>query len=651
MDETIPRDYVTTLEAKVASLTKELEQLKSNQAAVEGVAGESVGHESAGLPGEDAAVNAIAPSTEAPTDLRDWMTTSLGRVVCEPLNQPQFFGVSSGITLARLVLAAIRTDNPPTASAAATAAHEQLPGESVPERAPVSAHTPAQQAVLPPESVARHLAQVYFEYQTPHFPIIDRARVEQAIQGAYRERGSQPPISDIIRSRDLFTTFMVSAIALCNVHHPSGARPPQSEECFHSALSEVDKVFSSAKTLESLQSVLLVCQYVALCPSKGSLWLLTGTAVRMAVDLGLHWETEEFKRLTPPELLEERRRLWWSGYLMDRLMCITLGRPFAMADQGINVDLPTASALETPSGQATFIAQAHNCVIRLAQLESEIKHVLYSQFRGSSLAYPRANYGLWLVDIQARLTEWYESVPSASGIGEVQSSVFANPAYWSAIYNNALLLLYRPNPIAPRPSLEAIYGSFEAASKVIDSIRSLHRARQLDIAWKWVHHLFMAGLAVLYAVWSSEDLRSLTGTRNTISTLQTCGSTLSALSERWDGAAGCRDAFEALSSATVDWLVTSSAEETQRSRLEFEQQLSDLRQQVPPAFSDEMLQAAATDPMMMLSTSNFAFGFGENLNSAAEWPVLQQDIDWQDWRFGGVMPGARNDLTNYGYPE
>ncbi|KAF2633251.1 hypothetical protein BU25DRAFT_2478 [Macroventuria anomochaeta] len=77
--------------------------------------------------------------------------------------------------------------------------------------------------------------------------------------------------------------------------------------------------------------------------------------------------------------------------------------------------------------------------------------------------------------------------------------------------------------------------------------------------WKWTH-LFMAGLALLYCVWDSQGLRDQIDLKTCILILQTCAPTLSATSERWSGAVGCRDAFEALSTITTDWLITDSAE-------------------------------------------------------------------------------------------
>ncbi|KAF2799762.1 hypothetical protein K505DRAFT_230317 [Melanomma pulvis-pyrius CBS 109.77] len=596
----IPRNYVATLEAQIASLARENEKLRGQNLVLarssEPTTVPSAQHEA---------------GDTSPIDSPDWMSSSLGRIVCEPSNQPRFLGVSSGITLARLVMAAIRVEELPTVK---QPLHQQQP----------TSYTPTARASLPPRHAANHLVEVYFQYQMPHLPIVERSQVEQAIENAYASVGEQQ-VYNRETSKDIFTAYIVFAIALCNVHHPSGERPPQSVDCFHSAIGEITNVFMYTKShLETLKAVLLLCQYIALCPSKGSLWLLAGTALRLAIDLGLHWETEEHRLHLSLGLLNERRRLWFSTYLFDRMLCITLGRPFGISDHSTYVELPSPQITESRQNVHPFVAhtrRAHNHMIRIAQLESEIKHVLYSHFQGPSLAYPRANYAEWMRDIQPRLQEWRSTIPSPSDAHP--SSIFASQAYWDVTYNNALLLLYRPNPIVSHPSPEALCISFDASSKIISGIKVLHRQRKIDIMWKWVHHLFMAGLTVIYGLWHSKEVRELSSVKDSIATVQSCSSTLSAFSERWFGAAGCRDAFELLSSATIEWLITTNSEQNFQSRKDFEEQLQSLQQQLPPLFAEG---AGASDPMAILSTDGF--GFGESLSETAQWPEFRDDEFW-----------------------
>jgi hypothetical protein len=538
------------------------------------------------------------------------LVKSVRNVVVEPSRQPRFLGQSSGITLAKLVMAAIRVDALPA------------PVVSTPHSFENSSSALAAEVSLPPRHAADHLVEVYFQYRTPHLPILERSQVENAVESTYLSLSGQPP-SDRAAENDIFTTYMIFAIALCDVPNPSGGRPSQSEGCFRSAIGWIEKIITLSRSdVETLRVILLLAQFVALCPSYGSLWHLAGTALRLCIDTGLHWEAEEQTLNIDPSILHERRCLWYSTYQLDRILCITLGRPFGIIEESIRVPLPNPWTSRRSLGRKPYEfdvhnQRAHNHLFSMSKLESEIRHVLHSKAWTPKVAYPKPNYSTWVQDIQPRLQEWYSTIPEPSKAHP--SSIFACQAYWDAIYNNAILLLHRPHSIVQHASTEALFISFEASCKLIVSIKVLQREGKVDVLWRTVHHLFMAGLGLIYCLWYSKEIRDHKSVGSSISTLQSCSSTLSALSENFPGAAGCRDIFDILSSATVDWLVTNNAEETRQSRLEFEKQVEDLMQQLQSSRGGN--DNSANDMSTILSTDNFAFG--EMLSSAAQWPNFE----------------------------
>lgn len=486
---------------------------------------------------------------------------------------------------------------------------------------------PASEASLPPRNVAGHLINVYFQFRSPHLPIMNRIQVEEAVESAYLHM-SNCPVSDRVVEKDVFTTFMILAIALCDVPNPSGGRSSQREGCFRSAVCLIEKVITYANSdLETIRVVLLLSQFVARSPSWGSLWHLTGTALRLCIDTGIHWETEEQILSMDPKLLHERRRLWHSTYQFDRLLSITLGRPLGIIDESIRVELPDPLLTNYPT-LGTELAEfdihnqrAHNHLFTMSKLESEIRHVQHSQSWAPRVAYPKPDYAAWIKDIQPRLQEWYDTIPTPSEA--LPSSIFACQAYWDSIYYSSVLLLYRPNSVVSHPSTEELTIAFEASCHLITNIKFLQREGKIDIYWKTVHSLFIAGLGVVYGLWYSKELRSEYPLKHSISALQACASTLSALSENFQGAVGCRDIFDALSSATVDWLLTNDAEIVRQSRVHFEHQVNNLLQQLQPS-SDSMTagnENSAHVMSTMLSTNIFALS--EMLSSAAQWPELQ----------------------------
>ncbi len=618
---------MSDLEVQVEKLTQEIQDLRERTHARLTTGGDvTIPVESSSQSGREISIlPAERPHTsDGSSSHFDDLVTSVRNVVVEPSRQPRFLGQSSGISFARMVMAAIQVD-----------AINAIPSPLVPEHQPceTSLSAPAK-ASLPPRPVADHLVDVYFQYRTPHLPILDRSQVEEALESVYLA-DSGTKLSGRVFETDMFTTYMMFAIALCDVPHSSGGRPSQSEGCFFSALGWVEKVLRYSKSdLETLRAVLLLAQFVALFPSRGSLWHLTGFALRLCIDVGLHWETEEQSLNMDPDLLNDRRRLWYSTYQFDRLLCITLGRPFGILDESTRVQLPNPwkrsrqSTRRQPSDFDIHTERAYNHLFTMSKLESEIKHVHHSQVWALKLAYPRANHTAWVQDILPRLQEWYATIPDPGKAHP--SSIFASQPYWEVIYNNALLLLYRPHSLALYHSTDELLISFEASCKVIASLKALQRDGKVEMLWKSVHHLFMAGLGVIYGLWHSQEIRDRNPVGSSIATLQSCASTLCAMSETFPGAVGCRDAFDTLSSATIDWLVTRDVEDVPQNRLEFEKQVKEVMQQLQLSREGAMTtNPNGTDNMSaMLSTDNFEIS--EMLNSAAQWPELGEEMDFSD---------------------
>lgn len=74
-------------------------------------------------------------------------------------------------------------------------------------------------------------------------------------------------------------------------------------------------------------------------------WFLVGVATRMAIGMGLH--TSSTYENIPVDVSEYRKRIFWSLYMMDRVVSMALGRPFAMRDEDIDVEVSFSSCPRT----------------------------------------------------------------------------------------------------------------------------------------------------------------------------------------------------------------------------------------------------------------------------------------------------------------
>lgn len=84
----------------------------------------------------------------------------------------------------------------------------------------------------------------------------------------------------------------------------------------------------------------------------------------MAIELNLH-RKQAIPAMENPEYVQRCLRVFWDSYLLDRLSSCTLGRPFALEDNTIEVGLPESG------DQATNLS-AFNWLVSLSQTTSRI---------------------------------------------------------------------------------------------------------------------------------------------------------------------------------------------------------------------------------------------------------------------------------------
>ncbi|OAL68977.1 purine utilization positive regulator [Trichophyton violaceum] len=292
-----------------------------------------------------------------------------------------------------------------------------------------------------------------------------------------------------------------------------------------------------------------------------------------------------------------RRRLWWCVYSFDRLVSTCVGRPFGITDQVITTEFPSllddeyitkAGFVAAPSGAPSYKLVAHH-YFKLRLLQSEIQEVLQHQqamlarkngrnrnnsFMHTELPSPFLqkfdSFRFWRIDIHRRLDEWILSAPKAHEIGVQFSLQFLELNYWQTLISLYRQSLTVPKPLASErtptedvssPSLASVeepededdvYSMVaEAGQKVLRIYRQLHRVRLVNFTYLATHHLFMAGISFLYAIWHSPAVRSRLTLDDVDFTVLAATSVLKDLIEKCPPAEACRDAFERMSKATV----------------------------------------------------------------------------------------------------
>ncbi|KAG4413633.1 hypothetical protein IFR04_013211, partial [Cadophora malorum] len=678
----IPRSYVFYLESRVSYLEKVLQENNISFAPAE-----VLDHGS--RPGADPTTVQTPASEDPPpyngstelthkpspkeaawnkkqdeSDKLNKLVSNIGSVSVQGASDSRYLGSTSGISFARVVFAAVKSS--------VSGTNSDKSGVR-PSRPPVTAkavgsgttsmrdsffglHTKPtiKQAPFPSKEVGKRLVDFYFEHANPQIPILHRGEFMKMFELAYADGDAR-----VRTPRELYMLNIVFAIGSGIFLGDSGEREKegkgdekrksgldkqcQPEEYHASAIVHLESCLSSPSSidrtdgfgggLEELQAVLLLAGFALLRPVAPGLWYIIGVAVRLAVDLGLHYEDGKDIDVGLEEIADEkedsdvarmqrersarergrrewvrdfRRRLWWCTYSFDRLVSTCVGRPFGITDQVVTTEFPsllddkyiTPSGFQEPVGGATEPSYKHAAYhyFRLRLLQSEILQVLQHQqaqqaragganqrnpYMHTSLPSPFLakydSFRSWRIDIDKRLWEWKSSAPTKRETGVGFSVEFLELNYWQCV-----IMLYRQSLSVP-PMFEGEFSTSdevnspnvhnvelredeervflkvaEAGQRVLRLYRQLHRVHLVNYTFLATHHLFMAGISFLYAIWHSAIVRSRLTMDEVDFTILAATSVLGDLIEKCPPAEACRDAFDRMSKATVQMCMSTT---------------------------------------------------------------------------------------------
>ncbi|RDL35818.1 Zn2 DNA-binding protein [Venustampulla echinocandica] len=688
----IPRSYVFYLEARIGYLEKVLQDSNIPFAAADvlnhgvkpapdpsiiqtpsddGRRASYNGHDTSTISHKDSPHNIAGTKKEEESEKLDKLEkliSNVGGVSAQGASDSRYLGSASGISFARVVFAAVKSSVSGTGSDKSGTKPSRLPvsnkgtaaGGTSMRDSFFGLHTKPtiKQAPFPSKDLGRRLVEFYFEYANPQIPILHRGEFMKMFELAYTDVDSR-----VRTPRELYMLNIVFAIGSGIFLEDSGSRETkhegneerknhglgrqcQPEEYHASAIVHLEECLSSPATvdrpdgfgggLEELQAVLLLAGFALLRPVAPGLWYIIGVAVRLAVDLGLHYEDgkdvddgleeglsgdmkgdssdsiqQQKERATRQRGRREwvrdfRRRLWWCTYSLDRLVSTCVGRPFGITDQVVTTEFPsllddkyiTPAGFQQPPGGAaepSYKRAAHH-YFRLRLLQSEILQVLQHQqaqqaragganrrnpYMHTSLPSPFLSkfdsFRSWRIDIDKRLWEWKSSAPTKRETGVAFSVEFLELNYWQCV-----IMLYRQSLSVP-PMFEGEFSTSdevnsppmynvelredqervflkvaEAGQRVLRLYRQLHRVHLVNYTFLATHHLFMAGISFLYAIWHSPIVRSRLTMDEVDFTILAATSVLGDLIEKCPPAEACRDAFDRMSKATVQMCMSTT---------------------------------------------------------------------------------------------
>lgn len=298
------------------------------------------------------------------------------------------------------------------------------------------------------------------------------------------------------------------------------------------------------RSVQNIEAMVLLVVYHLRTASSHGMWYMIGLAMRTAIDLGLHRKANEINM--HPFTVQMRRRLFWTVYYLERVVCMSLGRPFSISDRHIDLDLPvdvdddvqdpavlTAPQDTTRKTTLTFAIY----LFKLRRIDSRIQNKIYRADR--SLPSLRSKMDPLYLELQ----EWKNEASLRFGENDLE--------YPMLHYNRAVRLLIQPFlPLLPI-SDPYYHICLRSAGEICQSHKRLHQTLEYGHSFLAVQTVFMAGITLLYALWTHTDEVWSVQMSNDI---RACSTVLFVMSERASWVKKYRDAFELLVNASMEKL-------------------------------------------------------------------------------------------------
>ena len=323
--------------------------------------------------------------------------------------------------------------------------------------------------------------------------------------------------------------------------------------------------------LATLQCFSLIAAYSLLTPTRTAVYYIIGLAVRLCQALGLH-EEKTIAQDTPgrsvdPLELDMRRRLFWSIVIMEMGLAHSLGRPcmFAMRKDHIDVQffelvddeyITQQGVLPAPQASLKKWISIHFFKMRLLQLE--IRRMLYQRKRRE----PCDDQDVWFRHMEEKMEQWRSASPDMDGGSGLNKDwcalrrlpharvVPVNSTRFTGRYNTMVVLLFRPSPQIPQPSVRAAIRCYDACEYNIHMHRRQIESGSVDLTWIFTQAIFMVINTMLWTL-SYSEIRRQHPRHEVERHLSVALESVQLASERWPGVASALELYHNLIGACM----------------------------------------------------------------------------------------------------
>ncbi|KAL9115555.1 MAG: hypothetical protein Q9187_007291 [Circinaria calcarea] len=176
------------------------------------------------------------------------------------------------------------------------------------------------------------------------------------------------------------------------------------------ALGVLTELTMRSGDLLSVQALLGMALFLQGTPNPQPSFFLVSAAIRLAHSIGLHKRGSGFG-LTPLEV-EQRKRVFWIAYMLDKDICLRSGRPPAQDDDDMNVDLPSEDPGDNVGNIPLANGKGKTNLFRLMCTFSIIESRVYKQLYSSKASKQSDGELLNTIgELDRELEEWKDAIP------------------------------------------------------------------------------------------------------------------------------------------------------------------------------------------------------------------------------------------------
>ncbi|KAI0122808.1 fungal-specific transcription factor [Xylariales sp. AK1849] len=259
---------------------------------------------------------------------------------------------------------------------------------------------------LPPKPEAMSLLKDYFENFNCMFPLFHQPTFMHLVEKQY----SNEPYE----GSGWWASLNVALATAHRLRVMSKLVPQEEDDKAWAYLKNALGVFSELTMrntdLLSVQALLGMALFMQGTPNPQPSFLLIAAAIRLSHSIGLHKRGSGFN-LNSVEI-EQRKRVFWIAYMLDKDLCLRSGRPPAQDDDDMNVELPDAQPADNigniPLADGKGKMNLFRVMAEMTTIESRVYKRLYST-KATKLS--EGELLQTIGELDKELEDWKDQIP------------------------------------------------------------------------------------------------------------------------------------------------------------------------------------------------------------------------------------------------